>query len=67
MLQLEKEREEEEERERKERDNRKAKSGPSLQNVAAPVRLTLAAVLREDALYKKKQEEEQRIIQAYER
>ncbi len=61
-----------EEKAREERDLEEARTAskarpvPDFSEVAAPVRLTVASVMREDALYKKKQEDEARLIQAYE-
>ncbi len=44
----------------------KARPVPDFHSTPAPVRLNVASILREDALYKKKQEEEARLIQNYE-
>ncbi|CAK4100082.1 unnamed protein product [Aphanomyces euteiches] len=44
----------------------KAKPAPNFTHTDAPVKLNTAAILREDALYKKKQDKEAKLIQAYE-
>ncbi|ETW04034.1 hypothetical protein H310_04420 [Aphanomyces invadans] len=44
----------------------KAKPAPNFSEKDAAVKLNTAAILREDALYKKKQEKEAKLIQAYE-
>merc|ERR1711871_760140 len=44
----------------------KAQPAPKLPKKPAQVRMTATAIMREDALYKKKQEEEKAIIQEYE-
>ena len=39
---------------------------PDFERMDAPVKLNVASILREDAVYKKKQEKEKKLIEAYE-